>query len=77
MLCATEVVAHHAVRSEENPLRTAALHIVYLRPGPVAGEVTFEATRVHQGRSLAATQVISRNAQGKLCTYATVTSHAA
>ncbi|MDB5911030.1 MAG: hypothetical protein JWP34_5147 [Massilia sp.] len=77
MLCATEIAGHHAVQNEEHPLTTAAVHIAYLRPGPVEGEVTFEAMTVHRGRSLAIAQVVSRNAQGKICTHATVTSHAA
>lgn len=77
MLCATELAGSHAVQSEEFPLTTAAVHIAYVRPGPVDGEVTFEATTVHRGRSLAVAHVVSCNAEGKVCTYATVTSHAA
>ncbi|WP_352231500.1 hotdog fold thioesterase [Actinomadura sp. NBRC 104425] len=76
MLCATEIAGHHAVQSAERPLRTGAVHISYLRPGPLEGEVVFEATTVHRGRSLAVAQVVSRNGQGKVCTFATVTSHA-
>jgi acyl-coenzyme A thioesterase PaaI-like protein len=35
----------------------------------------FEASTVHRGRTLAVAQVTSRNAAGKICTLATVTSH--
>lgn len=77
MLCATEMVGRHAVQSKEHPLMTAAVHIAYLRPGPVEGRVTFEATTVHRGRRLAVAQVVSHNAEGKMCTHAMVTSHAA
>ena len=76
MLCATEIVGNHAVQSNDHPLTTAAVHIAYLRPGPVEGEVTFEATTIHRGRRLALARVVSRNAEGKLCTHATVTAHA-
>ncbi|HET7304047.1 MAG TPA: hotdog fold thioesterase, partial [Segeticoccus sp.] len=76
MLCATEVAGHDAVRPEEGGLRTSAVHITYVRPGPLEGEVTFAARTVHRGRSLAVAQVVSRNPAGKICSYATVTSHA-
>jgi uncharacterized protein (TIGR00369 family) len=77
MLCASEIAGHAGVQAPGSPLITASVSIAYLRPGPVVGEVAFEAVTLHRGRTLAVSQVISRNAAGKACTLATVTCHRA
>jgi uncharacterized protein (TIGR00369 family) len=75
MFCASELAGHAAVQSEEHPLITASVTVTYLRPGPATGQTVFEASTVYRGRTLAVAQVTSRNAAGKICTLATVTSH--
>ena len=75
MFCASELAGHAAVQSMDYPLTTASVTITYLRPGLATGPTVFEASTVHRGRTLAVTQVTSRNAAGKICTLATVTSH--
>jgi uncharacterized protein (TIGR00369 family) len=78
MLCASELAGHAAVQSADHPLTTTSVHIAYLRPGPVQGQATFEATILHRGRTLAVAQVVNRSPSGKICTLATVTcQHAA
>jgi uncharacterized protein (TIGR00369 family) len=75
MFCASELAGHAAVQSMDYPLTTASVTITYLRPGLATGPTVFEASTVHRGRTLAVAQVTSRNAAGKICTLATVTSH--
>jgi uncharacterized protein (TIGR00369 family) len=75
MFCASELAGHAAVQSGDYPLTTASVTITYLRPGPATGPTVFEASTVYRGRTLAVAQVTSRNAAGKICTLATVTSH--
>jgi uncharacterized protein (TIGR00369 family) len=75
MFCASELAGHAAVQSADYPLTTASVTITYLRPGPATGQTVFEASTVYRGRTLAVAQVTSRNAAGKICTLATVTSH--
>jgi uncharacterized protein (TIGR00369 family) len=75
MLCASELAGHAAVQSHDHPVTTSSVNIAYLRPGPVKGQATFEATILHRGRTLAVAQVVSRNPEGKICTLATVTCH--
>jgi uncharacterized protein (TIGR00369 family) len=75
MFCASELAGHAAVQSADYPLMTASVTITYLRPGAATGPTVFEASTVYRGRTLAVTQVTSRNAAGKICTLATVTCH--
>jgi uncharacterized protein (TIGR00369 family) len=75
MFCASELAGHAAVQSADYPLVTASVTITFLRPGPATGQTVFEASTVYRGRTLAVAQVTSRNAAGKICTLATVTSH--
>lgn len=75
MFCASEMAGHAAVQRAGFPLATASVSIAYLRPGPVVGQVTFEAVTLHRGRTLAVAQVVSRTAADKTCTFATVTCH--
>jgi len=75
MFCASELAGHAAVQSVDYPLTTASVTVTYLRPGPATGQTVFEASTVYRGRTLAVAQVTSRNAAGKICTLATVTSH--
>jgi uncharacterized protein (TIGR00369 family) len=75
MFCASELAGHAAVQSADYPLVTASVTITFLRPGPATGQTVFEASTVYRGRTLAVAQVTSRNAAGKICTVATVTSH--
>lgn len=56
-------------------LDIASARIAYVRPA--AGELTFEPTAIHRGRSLGAVRVEVRNATGALCTTATVTARSA
>lgn len=74
-LCASEMAGLAALQSGPHPLVTASVHIAYLRPVSVAGEVTFTATVLHRGRTMGIAQVVSHNSAGKACTIATVTCH--
>ena len=75
IFCASELAGHAALQRPGSPLATASVNIAYLRPGPVVGQAAFEAITMHRGRTLAVSQVVSRNAAGKICTLATVTCH--
>lgn len=72
---ASEMAGHAAVQRPGAGLTTASVHIAYVRPGPVTEPTVFEAVTLHRGRTLAVSQVTSRNAAGKTCTLATVTCH--
>jgi uncharacterized protein (TIGR00369 family) len=74
-LCASEIAGLAALQSGSHPLVTASIHIAFLRPVAVDGEVTFTAEALHGGRSLGVAQVISHNPAGKVCTIATVICH--
>jgi uncharacterized protein (TIGR00369 family) len=74
-LCASEIAGLAALQTDSHPLVTASIHIAYLRPIPVDGDVSFLATALHRGRTLGVAQVVSHNAAGKACTIATVTCH--
>jgi uncharacterized protein (TIGR00369 family) len=72
---ASEIAGHAAVQRPGESLTTASVHITYVRPGTVTEPAVFEAVTLHRGRTLAVSQVTSRNAAGKTCTVATVTCH--
>jgi uncharacterized protein (TIGR00369 family) len=74
-LCASEIAGLAALQSGSHPLVTASIHIAFLRPVAVDGEVSFTATVLHQGRTLGVSQVVGHNPAGKACTIATVTCH--
>jgi uncharacterized protein (TIGR00369 family) len=73
--CASEMAGRAAVQRPGADLTTASVHITFVRPGPVSEPAIFEAVTLHRGRTLAVSQVTSRNAAGKTCTLATVTCH--
>jgi uncharacterized protein (TIGR00369 family) len=75
LFCASEMAGHAAVQRPGEGLTTASVHIAYVRPGTVTEPTAFEAVTLHRGRTLAVSQVTSRNAAGKTCTLATVTCH--
>jgi acyl-coenzyme A thioesterase PaaI-like protein len=52
--------------------RTTSIHVAYARPIPRNTVIRFHVERIHQGRSLAVSHVISRTLSGKPCTVATV-----
>jgi uncharacterized protein (TIGR00369 family) len=72
---ASEIAGHAAVQRPGEGLSTASVHIAFVRPGTVTEPTVFEAVTLHRGRTLAVSQVTSRNAAGKTCTLATVTCH--
>lgn len=74
-LCASEIAGLAALQSGSHPLVTASIHIAFLRPVAVDGEVSFTAKAIHQGRTLGVAQVVSHNPAGKACTIATVICH--
>jgi uncharacterized protein (TIGR00369 family) len=74
-LCASEIAGQTALQGSSPPLVTASIHVVYLRPVPLDGDVRFRATVLHRGRTLGVAQVVSHNSAGKACTVATVTCH--
>lgn len=59
----------------DHGLEVASVRLLYVRPA--AGELSFVPAVVHRGRSLAAARVDVRNAEGALCTTATVTARSA
>jgi uncharacterized protein (TIGR00369 family) len=75
-LCASEIAGLAILQERSLPLVTASIHIAYLRPVPVDGEVSFDAKVLHRGRTLGVAQVVSHDADGRACTLATVTCHA-
>lgn len=66
-LMATEALGHR--------LRSASIHVAYVRPVPVGTTLQLESEVVSAGRTLATARVIGRNADRKPCTVATVTLH--
>ncbi|MFH5821935.1 PaaI family thioesterase [Georgenia sp. AZ-5] len=74
LLCVSEVAGLVALQSEAHPLATTAVHISYVRPAPLRGEVTVAAEVLHRGRTLGVAQVRTLTASGKVATVATVTA---
>jgi uncharacterized protein (TIGR00369 family) len=68
--CLCEAVAATALLGSE--LRTASLHVVFLRGA--AGVLRFVPTVVHRGRALAMVRVDVALADGRTCTAATITA---
>lgn len=76
LLCGSELSGLRALSDDEREaLVTSSVKINYLRPGPVSGDIVFEAQRIHRGRSVGVAEVVTRTPEGKLCTRATVTAH--
>ena len=73
-LCASELAGIAALRSSNQALVTASIHIAYVRPAPVGTHLLFSPTVLHRGRTFALVQVVSTNETGKPCTIATITA---
>jgi acyl-coenzyme A thioesterase PaaI-like protein len=71
-LAASELIAAEALGRR---LRSASIHVTYVRPVPVGTTLQLEAEVVFAGRTLGSARVIGRNADRKPCTVATVTLH--
>jgi uncharacterized protein (TIGR00369 family) len=74
-LCASEIAGLAALQSSSHPLVTTSVHIAYLRPVLLDGQVSYSAKALHRGRTLGVAQVVSHNSAGQTCTVATVTCH--
>jgi uncharacterized protein (TIGR00369 family) len=74
-LCASELAGIAALRSSDQALVTASIHVAYVRPAPVGTHLLFSPTIQHRGRTFAVAQVISTNESGRPCTIATITAH--
>ena len=75
LLCAAEIAGSLALHAGDRPLRTSSIRMIYVRPVPAGGTVTFTAEVLHRGRTLGAAQVIARDAGGKTCAVTTITGH--
>ncbi|MDX6251989.1 MAG: hypothetical protein QOF10_5349 [Kribbellaceae bacterium] len=73
-LCASELAGIAALRSSNQALVTASIHVAYVRPAPVGTHLLFSPTVLHRGRTFALVQVVSTNETGKPCTIATITA---
>jgi uncharacterized protein (TIGR00369 family) len=71
---AVDLAAQAALLSVDGPMRTASVHVAYPRPLAPGAPARFEARVQHRGRSFGIVQVTSRNAAGKPCVIATVTT---
>ena len=71
----SEVAGLRSVQSDEAPLESASISVVFLRPGPISGSVVFRTETLHRGRTLALVQVTALRPDGKACSIATVTCH--
>jgi uncharacterized protein (TIGR00369 family) len=74
-LCASELAGIAALRSSNQALVAASIHVAYVRPAPVGTHLLFSPTVTHRGRTFALVQVVSTNETGKPCTIATITAH--
>ncbi|WP_344112956.1 PaaI family thioesterase [Kribbella alba] len=74
-LCASELAGIAALRSSNQALVTASIHVAYVRPVPVGTHLVFSPSVLHRGRTFALAQVVSTNETGKPCTIATITAH--
>jgi uncharacterized protein (TIGR00369 family) len=74
-LCLVDWMASEAFRGTSgDPLRTTAVHAVYLRPAPLGSRITVETTVTHRGRTLGLAHVIVARPDGKPIISATVTA---
>ncbi|WP_243636973.1 hotdog domain-containing protein [Rhodococcus sp. Eu-32] len=72
LIAGSELAAMDALDAA-GTLRTTSIDISYVRPGVGTADTVFEAEVIHRGKSAAVVRVISRNASGKPCSFATVT----
>jgi uncharacterized protein (TIGR00369 family) len=70
-LAISELLASRPDRTHQRRA-TTSIHVAYLRPIPRHAVIRFHVDRIHEGRSLAVSHVISRTLSGKACTVATV-----
>lgn len=74
-LCLVDWVASGAFRGTSgDPLRTTAVHAVYLRPAPLGSRITVKSAVAHRGRTLGLAHVTVARPDGKTVISATVTA---
>lgn len=74
-ICLSDWVAARLLTDGGPPLRTASIHVAFVRPVPVGRGFRLRASAQHRGRGFAVVHVVGSLDDGSVCTIATVTAH--